>query len=157
MLWGSLAAFITINVMTLQKTRPAYWNELMKFFSSPFSVSRHIDLASILWQQGKKPEARALMISAAKGNTVNVLGSTTSPLVTLTQWEHEIDRLRGRYAFWQTVVATKPDYRDAYITLATLAYQLDSLQEAKNWLTKALALDPNNQPSQQLSVFLQGK
>lgn len=167
-LWMSLAALITVNILALRTSRPAYWNELMKLFSFPFSVSRHIDLASLLWQQGQKDQARALMMTAQSlsspgqtpvtggGGTVNVLGLTTSPVDTLAQWEHERDQWDKQYAFWQSVAIAKPDYRDAYITLASLAYQLGKLDESKRWLSQAQTLDPNHPTAQKLSDLLKG-
>lgn len=166
-LWISLATLITVNILALRTSRPAHWNELMKLFSSPFSVSRHIDLASLLWRQGQKKQARALMITAQSlsspgqttvtggGGTVNVLGLTANPADTLAQWEHEAAQWEKQYSFWQSVSIAKPDYRDAFITLATLAYQLRNVREAKIWLTQAQALDPNNPTVQKLAQYVQ--
>lgn len=166
-LWALLIGFITVNIIAVQKDRPVYWSELMKLFSSPFSVSRHMDLASTLWRQGQKPEARELMISAqsltgivqtrAQGNTANILGSMTSTMDTLLQWEREADELNRQYTFWQTVVAAKPDYRDALISLASLAYQLGKHDESRSWIVQALVLDPNHATAQTFARFLQGK
>lgn len=154
LLWGGLAALIAVNVFFIQKGRPAYWNKLMMLFEAPFSVSRYIDLASLLWQQGDKKEAHQLMISAqtlvktqqtaVQGRTNNVLGQATSPADTLSQWEHEVDQLKKRYTYWQAVAMDKPDYRDAFVTLAALAYQLGNVDDARIWLTKAYTLDPNS-------------
>lgn len=167
-LWMSLAALITVNIIVSQRSRPAYWNDLMKLFSSPFSVSRHIDLASTLWGHGQRTEARQLMIAAQSlsspgrttvtggGGTINVLGLTTGPAGTLSQWEHEVDLMNRQYAFWQSVVITKPDYRDAFMTLASLAYQLGKRDESKTWLAKAQALDPNDPTLQKLSTLFPG-
>lgn len=166
-LWALLIGLMTVNILAVQKNRPAYWNELMKLFSSPFSVSRHMDLASTLWNQGRKPEARELIFSAqsfsansqagARGNTANVLGSNTRPMDTLLQWEQEAEESERQYTFWQTVALAKPDYRDAFVTLAVLAFQLGKLDESDRWITKALVLDPNNDPAQTFRRFLQEK
>lgn len=164
LLWFSLAALIAINILSLQKGRPAHWNKLMMLFEMPFSPNRYIDLASLLWKQGDKQEARLLMTSAqtltpanqpttAKG--ANVLGLTTSPQAILSQWEHEVDQMKGKYSFWQSVAAAHPDYRDAFISLASLAYQLGNLDEAKIWITKAQTLDPNSPTIQEFLKYLQ--
>lgn len=141
LLWAGLAALIAVNIHALQKSRPAHWDRLMMLFESPLSVPRSIDLASLLWNQGHKEEAR------------NVLGASTDPLQTLARWEEEAAALEKKYAFWQSVASTHPDYRDAFITLASLAYQLGSQDDARGWLAKAQALDPNSLLIQELATF----
>ncbi len=140
LLWLGLAALFAINVFSLQRSRPAYWNKLMMLFEAPFSVPRHIDLASLLWQQGQRDEARRLMAAAPSGN---VLGATTDTRTILSEWESEQERLAQRYAFWQSVASARPDYRDAYVQLTSIAYQLGNLTDARAWLARAKALDPN--------------
>lgn len=150
-LWFGLAALVTINILTVQKGRQAHWNKLMMLFEAPFSVDRHIDLASLLWKEGNKKEARQLMASARAGS---VLGATIDPQAVLTEWEHEVDQHKEQYAFWQTVAAAKPDYRDAFITLTGLAYQLGYQKDARAWLTRAQALDPNSHTAHALQELL---
>ena len=132
LLWFSLTALIVINILSLQKGRPAYWNKLMMLFDSPLSAPRRVDLASLLWQLGNKQEAR------------DVLGATTTSLATLAKWEQEEKKIEEQYTFWQSVTSARPDYRDAFITLTSLAYQLGKLEEANSWLSRAQALDPNS-------------
>jgi len=132
LLWGGLAALIIVNIFSVQKGRPAYWNKLMMLFDSPLSAPRRVDLASLLWQLGNKQEAR------------DVLGATTTSLATLAKWEQEEKKIEEQYTFWQSVTSARPDYRDAFITLTSLAYQLGKLEEANSWLSRAQALDPNS-------------
>lgn len=131
--------------------RPAYWNNLMILFETPFSVDRHIDLASLLWKQGNKEEAKQLIASAETGS---VLGTTTDPKSVLALWEKEADEHNKQYAFWKSVATTKPDYRDAYIQLTSLAYQLKKIDEARAWIAKAVTLDPNSLPIQKLREYI---
>lgn len=142
LLWASLAALIAVNILSIQKGRPAYWNKLMMLFESPRSVPRSVDLASLLWKQGHKKEAR------------NVLGVSTDSLQTLAQWEGEAANLEKKYLLWQSIAAAKPDYRDAFVSLSALAYRLGKLDEARSWLTRAQTLDPNSPTIQEFSAFL---
>ncbi len=142
LLWFSLTALIVINILSLQKGRPAYWNKLMMLFDSPLSAPRRVDLASLLWQLGNKQEAR------------DVLGATTTSLATLAKWEQEEKKIEEQYTFWQSVTSARPDYRDAFITLTSLAYQLGKLEEANSWLSRAQALDPNSPVIQKFSTLL---
>lgn len=149
-LWGGLTTLIAVNILSIQKGRPAYWNNLMMLFEAPFSSTRYVDLASLLWKQGYREEARRLMAAAQP----NVLGAATIPLETLSQWEYEARELQERYAFWQSVASERLDYRDAFITLAATAYQLRNQDDARTWLAKAYAIDPNSPTIQEFTKLL---
>lgn len=126
LLWGGFAALIAVNVFFIQKSRPAHWDKLVM----------------LLWNRGYKQEARS------------VLGATTDLLQTLARQEDEAAGLEKKYAFWQTVASSRPDYRDAFITLAALAYQLGKTEEARSWLTRAFTLDPNSPVIQKFSTLI---
>lgn len=126
LLWLSLAALVGINILSLQKARPAHWDKFV----------------ILLWSRGYKQEARS------------VLGATTDQLQTLARRDEETANLEKKYAFWQTVAAARPDYRDAFITLTTLAYRLGKPEEARSWLSRASTLDPNNQTIQALERII---
>lgn len=117
LLWPALVALIAVNILSLEISRPAYWDKLVM----------------LLWNRGYKQEAR------------NVLGATTDLVDSLARREEVAAELQKKYAFWQTVANSYPDYRDAFIQLATLAYQLGKFYEARSWLARATFLDPNNQ------------
>ena len=142
LLWGGLAALIAVNIFFTQKGRPAYWNKLMMLFEAPLSMPRHIDLASLLWQLGNKQEAR------------NVLGATTTSAGILAQWEKEEKKIEEQYAFWKSVAVKHPDYRDAFVTLTSLSYQLGNLVEARSWLDRVQAINPNSPVIQKFSTIL---
>jgi len=142
LLWGGLAALIAVNIFFTQKGRPAYWNKLMMLFETPLSAPRRVDLASLLWQLGNKQEAR------------NVLGATTTSLETLAKWEQEEKKIEEQYAFWKSVAIAHPDYRDAFITLTSLSYQLGNLVEARSWLDRVQAINPNSPVIQKFSTIL---
>ena len=142
LLWFGLTALIVINILSLQKSRPAHWNKLMMLFEAPLSAPRRVDLASLLWQLGNKQEAR------------NVLGATTASAGMLAQWEKEEKKIEEQYAFWKSVAAAHPDYRDAFVTLTSLSYQLGNLVEARSWLDRVQAIDPNSPLIQKFSTIL---
>lgn len=120
-------------------------------FKAPFSVDRHIDLASLLWIQGNKREARQLIASAETGS---VLGATTDPKSVLAQWEEEATLQNNQYVFWKSVTVSNPDYRDAYIALTVLSFKLGKTDEAQAFLAKAQIIDPNSLTVQKLRGYL---
>ncbi len=101
------------------------------------------------------------LITLITVNTMNVSGVSTDVLGVFSSYQEERNqrlleskKAREDYHFWQGVVREKPDYRDAYITLAALAYQLSKPEEAKEYLVQATSLDPNSQIVEKLSSLL---
>lgn len=69
----------------------------------------------------------------------------------------EKQSLETQVAKWQEVIAKRADFRDAYFELAILTYRLNRLAEAKYYLAKTLALDPNFKPAIELEKELKNK
>ena len=55
----------------------------------------------------------------------------------------QVQKLKQQIFHWEQIASASPTYRDAYIQLAILNYQLDSTQEATLYLQRVLKLDPN--------------
>ena len=56
----------------------------------------------------------------------------------------------------QGIIKTYPNYRDGYFRLATLEYELGNRNKAKEYVQKALELDPNFEEGRRLErMFLE--
>ena len=55
---------------------------------------------------------------------------------------------------WQRILLKYPDYRDGFLTLANIEYQLKDKQEALDLVLKALKIDPNYAPALRFEEFL---
>lgn len=55
---------------------------------------------------------------------------------------------------WEKVIAEKQNYRDAYFRLAVLYYQIFNNDKARQYLYKAMALDPNFEEGKRLRELL---
>lgn len=128
LLWACLTVLFAINVFARINLTPSYWGKLEATLLQPFSAASHQRLAQEFWMQGLRDAAQKEA----------VLGASTEKLEELSE------NLEQKYNYWQSVVLTHPDYRDAYIILASLAYQLGKIEEAKKYLNQAIMLDPNN-------------
>ncbi len=73
----------------------------------------------------------------------SVLGAQSPPAILQQTWDDESHRLTTLYSYWQQVVEKKPDYRDAFVTLASLAQALNKPTEAQGFFHQAQLLDPN--------------
>ena len=69
----------------------------------------------------------------------------------LTQKRTEV---LNQIAFWQSEIKTRPNYRDAYMSLALLNFQLRDLDKTRKNLDKALNLDPNFEKGRELEKLL---
>lgn len=55
---------------------------------------------------------------------------------------------------WEKIIEEKPDYRDAYLQLAYLHYKFYENEKAKEYLEKAIELDPNYEPAKKMERIL---
>lgn len=84
----------------------------------------------------------------------SVLGTSLSPLKILEKIRNEPLKIRNEISFWEKVVVDKPDYRDAYLQLAILNYQIYEKEKAIGYLKKAQEIDPNFEAIKSLEKIL---
>lgn len=151
--WSILTALITFNASTAF-FRPfvAFQPLLVAVLQKPTSGDAHINLAQWYKQTGLFDKAKNELVLASDGPSV--LGAQYDPKDLLTAWEKEPARLEKDYQYWQTVIKEKPDYRDAYVTLTALAYQLGYKTDVKNYVEKIREIDPGLAISKQLSALV---
>ncbi len=161
-LWSLFSALILVNLYAKANLSHDYWDKATLAMQNPLSIDKHVNLAVSLRALGysTRAENELTYASSLKSNLVPnswVLGaSTVDPDIILNNWQHERSNLEGQLNYWQNIVAQKPDYRDAYLELASLSYQLSRFSEAKNYLNQAVALDPNGTTVNKLSEVLKG-
>lgn len=61
------------------------------------------------------------------------------------------EQVQHEYQYWQGVVRSHGAYRDGYFHLATIAYRLGKLPEARSYIKETLTLDPLFQPAVSLA------
>lgn len=131
LLW--LGALFSLNILLWAKqARDPY---LLATLKAPWSPTTHEQLARQYWQGGKIPQA----VSELK--LASVLGTTTYA-DQITQWESERAQKEAALAYWRTVAEKHPNYRDAFVVLASLSYELGHFDEARTYLASAKTLDP---------------
>lgn len=141
--WSLLIVLVLFNI-ALTKTNPlAYSSKLYDVLTHPFSAAAHERLAQALWGSGARAFAKQEL--AITSELSPVLGTDTT-----TREEREKNEMR----FWENTIVTHPDYRDAYIQLASLSYAQGNLTKTKEYLTRAAALDPNGKSVGNLLGFV---
>lgn len=163
-LWSILTGLIAFNAYTaLSRSFIAFQPLLIAVMRNPSSIDSHINVAHWYRQNGLLNKAKHELLLAAENWTprdagkpsASVLGDQASPMEMLTAWKNEPARLESSYRYWQTVIKEKPDYRDAYLALAALAYQLGYTTDAKQYVEKIREIDPNLAMSYQLSALVE--
>ena len=73
--------------------------------------------------------------------------SVSKSLSTLRSIEGERSKIEREVRYWEKIISTRPDYRDAYFKLALLEYQLGDSDKTRIYLEKTLEIDPNYTPA----------
>jgi tetratricopeptide (TPR) repeat protein len=160
MLWAAIITGIGLNWSARYRTWASDDSLVNQALLHPDAYEPHVELAKIYWLIGVKSRARqeieiaqslfASRVFPPAAGSKRVLGVTTSPMESFHSWQSEPQNLQAQLAYWQSVVKDKPDYLDAYLTIAAVSYRLGDMQNAKDALEKSLALDPNNSHAQLL-------
>ncbi len=153
-LWGCLIGIFLLNLGLQGTIDPSRSNHITAVLTRPASVNDHVALAQTMRRQQQDVLATQELLVAtellAKKGATNVLGATTDPAGLLKEWREEAERLARAYRFWRDIAAEKPDYRDAQLLAAALAFQQSDMTEAARFAQNTLALDPNNREAAQL-------
>jgi tetratricopeptide (TPR) repeat protein len=114
---------------------------------NPFNKEAHLALGKYYAESGNLKKAKKeleIAYSLGSQEAVNVYKEALSIPANI----------KKEIAFWEEQVKSKPDYRDAYIKLSSLYYQLQEFDKAKENLEKARQIDPNYPEVRQLEILL---
>ncbi len=135
-------ALVSFNIF-IWTTKPlAYSDNVFQIFIHPFSAPAHERLAQTLQSSGTRTLAGHELEIVAELNPV--LGASTTAMA---------EKEKADIIYWQTMTTRYPDYRDAYIQLASLFYRQGNLTQTQAYLTRAQLLDPNNATVNSLMDF----
>lgn len=132
-LWSLLFTLISFNISIGVSKPLAHSDKIFQIFTRPFSAREHEALARTLWNSGARTLAGQELALGAELSPV--LGASTKA---------ETQREEEAIIFWQNVLTSHPDYRDAYIQLAALTYGQGNIAQSRAYLVRAQTLDPNN-------------
>ncbi len=113
----------------------------------PFSVSQHLSLAELYYSTGNAMLAQAeiqqaqYLLSFAP-SFLQI--STDSKLLKnkFASLEKTPQKQQELFGYWQGIAADFPQYRDAWVQLAYLAYNAGDLAKCRFYLNKMQAVDP---------------
>ncbi len=145
--WGVLISIIGVNIILFRSVASSsWWKQRLSILSDPTSSLVHTQLAQMYWQAGQKTaaqqEIRLAQDILTSESGEDVLGLSIQQEDLTSDWQKETERLLHAYSYWQSVIGERPDYRDAYIQLAYLAYLLRFDTEASQYINKVVTVDP---------------
>lgn len=85
----------------------------------------------------------ASALSLAVGFQISRQHTQVRVLAAQTERGREIIRLHTLQNYWLKMISDSPTYRDGYIQLAAIAHHQGENIVAREWLAKALEIDPN--------------
>ena len=135
--------------ITKAKLKAAHW---------PIFPTSHFKMAQAYFNNGYEEEAKKEFYQAATsfrfflGKKIFLWwqkeAEETNKLIT------KKDKIENKIEYWEQILNNKPNFRDVYLRLAVLYYQILQDGKAKKAWEKAFYLDPNNEVVQKVGKEL---
>ncbi|MGB9706686.1 MAG: tetratricopeptide repeat protein [Microgenomates group bacterium] len=154
--FGSLGVVILIALSVLGSFfLPKNQFQLAKerLIKNPNDFEAHLVLAEEFLKNNQFEEAEK-ELKLAQANPQSVIRN--QKIDELWRQKHYSDPkdIRQLITAWEKIVEEKPNYRDGYLQLAYLHYKIFESKKAKEYLEKALNLDPNYEPARELEKII---
>jgi len=160
----ALIAFLIFYSLFLPKSRFQLAKE--RLVKNPQDFEAHLVLAEEYLGNNQVEQAEKELLLAQRTSqtkaTLNqenslVLGEESN-LKWEALWQRKVqanpEDIKKLIIYWERIVAEKENYRDAYLQLALLHYQLFENKKAQEYLDQVLELDPNFEPARKIKEFL---
>lgn len=164
--WGapSVVALIALIALTsLFLPKNGFQQIKERLVRNPNDFEAHLQLAEKFLANNQFEEAEKVLLLAQQSRQLNneaieqskVLG-TSLKFEQLWKQKHFSDPkdIKKLITAWERIIQEKPNYRDAYLQLAILYYKLSENNKAKEYLGKALEIDPNFEATKQLEEII---
>lgn len=129
-----LVVLLTVNLLTPQTN---FEKAKTALFNNPREPKETIALAKLLLRENNLSSAEIELENVPHNPEARKLRKLIANQKTSPQ------KIQSEIKFWQLQIAKFPNSRDAYLKLAVLNWRLYRNFEAKKYLSKALAIDPN--------------
>lgn len=138
MIWSAMTALFIINIF-IYSQNDASIKTVLQALSNTGNIQLQLDLASKYEMSGQKSLAALLQNSyASSKEPSSVLGTNTDSL-----------------AYWEHIIQTKPDYRDAYLVASVIALREGKTEKTAEYIRNVERIDPNNQSLPVLKKILE--
>ena len=125
---------------------------------NPFSVNNHLQLSNLFFQNGDLKQAKKEANIAKKNYSyLSFLDYKKTLKKKLNFNNKQINKpklINKKIKFWETILKNKANFKDAYLNLCFLRYQIYQNKKAQTAWKKAFYLDPNNQVVKKLGKII---
>jgi len=132
-----------------------------KLVKNPYDLETHLELAKIFLEVNQfekaEKELKFLQSNSQFARLPDGQAIRNPEIEKLWQQKHYSDPkdIKKLISGWEGVLEKYPDYRDGYLQLAYLYYKTYQDEKAKENLTKALEIDPNFPPTNEIKKLIQ--
>lgn len=149
---AGVLGIIAINYLyptdSLEKAR-------INLFLRPYEARSYINFADLYLQFNDYPSAkRELKTAIYFSKNPQDAQEATEKLLEIERNERSREEIESEIIKWERIISEKHNYRDAYFRLAVLNYQTFKNDKARQYLEKAMVLDPNFEEGKRLRELL---
>ena len=161
--WGAPAGVALILVLTLYSfflPKDKFQVARERILKNPQDFEAHLILAEEFLKNNQLKEAEKELIAAENIQELihkdqKVLGLTSKLEELYLRWQEENPKeLEKLIEKWEKIVSETPTYRDGYLYLSLYYFKLGNQDKAQENLDKAVELDPNYEPTQELEKIV---
>lgn len=119
---------------------------------NPFRPEPHFQLAQLYLENDNLEGAKKELLLAL--NLYPDYQKAKDLEKEIANQEKEPQRIKAKIQEWESILEEKPGYRDAYLQIAILNWQIYEETEAREAVNKALELDPNFEAGKEFKKLL---
>lgn len=161
---GQYLVFLIIGLIVVLQAFPLFGlkSTYQKSAQLPWSITNRIHLAETLFLNGQIEAAQKEVNKISQSRMLSIALSLRPKLKSEYQAVSKLvftpSRINAKIDYWKQVLLKKPNYRDAYLELAILYYQIKDDQKSKQMWQKAFNLDPNGEKVKKVeSIVFEGE
>jgi len=150
----SLAILFIILLVSYFWPRDNFINSQLAVIRWPYSIKKRLNLTKAFFDVGDLEKAK---LEVKQTNNlyqsfkfIDLQGNLKQQLITTNDLINQPEKIKKQINFYETVLINKPNFRDVYLHLSLLYYQLWQDDKARENWQKAFYLDPNNEVVQEV-------
>jgi len=125
----------------------------------PLSIKKHLQMAEVYFNRGYKKQAieefKKAEILYNSLSFLDLLNNTKNRIEKTKKLLFYPEKIRQDINYWETVLKSKPHFRDVFLRLSILNYQLYQHKKTREYWEQAFYLDPNNKVVQKLGRIIE--
>lgn len=152
LIWAITVTFLLLILTGLLPPLSLFEKEKREILKNYPTPQAHLKLAKIYQQTHDSENAKREILLGLGFRPENRELKDALEEIEMSEQEKEVTR--QKIEEWEKFLQDFPNYRDGYLELAVLYYQIYQNNEAWENLNKALQLDPNFEPARKLEKLL---